>query len=192
MLLAPLKRELQRKLNDARADRGRIDHAKLAVGRVCAGISELRVVECVEKFGAELQRLRLADGDLLRERHIPVVLPRAEHDPESGVAETGPTSAAGGSDDRGAAEDAAIEIARIARRTAGYRKKAFRDAVGQTTRSRDIGGRHARAKLSRIQGGTGSEAEDRSARAVGNGQGLAILEGSYARPGPTRTQFAQK
>src|SRR5690242_15751741 len=67
MLLAPLERELQRKLNDARADRGRIDRAKLAVGRVCAGISELWVVERVEKFGAELQRSRLADGDLLRE-----------------------------------------------------------------------------------------------------------------------------
>ena len=41
------------------------------------------MVESVEKFGAELQRLRLLDGDQFSQRHIPVVPAGPEDEAES-------------------------------------------------------------------------------------------------------------
>jgi hypothetical protein len=53
-LYLTLKGVLQSKLNHARADRRGVDHPELAVGGICTRIAKLRVIEGVEKFGAEL------------------------------------------------------------------------------------------------------------------------------------------
>src|SRR5438105_11415135 len=68
----PLEGVLQRELNDARAHRRGVNYAELRIGGVRAWVAKLRVVECIEKFGAELQRLRLMDANELAQRHIPI------------------------------------------------------------------------------------------------------------------------
>src|SRR5437879_3030787 len=84
-LARALEGVLQRELNDARADRRGVNDSEGRAGGVRIGIAELWMVESVEKFGAELQRLRLVDSDEFRERHIPVVLARPAHEAKSCV-----------------------------------------------------------------------------------------------------------
>ena len=86
---SPLKRILQRELNQSRIHTCARDHAESGRCRDrSAGVVELRMIERVEEFRPELQRSVLPDSAHhcgLDDRHIPIELGRPEDHSHAGI-----------------------------------------------------------------------------------------------------------
>src|SRR5262245_27598942 len=82
--------QFQCELNHTWRRRGSVDDSKIRTGDVRVWKSEVDIVKCIEKLGAEFGRLAFPNLDSLRKGRIEIALTRSAHDVASRVAKNGP------------------------------------------------------------------------------------------------------